>query len=212
MKYLFFTIIIGVIGLCNMRVTLGQETIIFHESFETDSSWSKWTHEAIVPQAKWKKMAGTTEGFPEEAKDGFYNATFEYLSTNNETAKLISPSLDFVTIQRYKLELRFWHTQDDFSGNTDNLSVYYKVNIDSFWNLLRTYLDPQETWVERVILLPDSIYSDDFYIAFEGLTNRGHGICVDSVVIVETGIIKRYVDTIIASNVTTDFLRSEDPT
>ena len=204
MKTLKQFIFISILLLNINIVTISQ--VIFSENFETSGTQNQWENEYVSGSDDWEFRAGGHDGFPEFAKNGSYNAYFQSFNTESRITKLVSPSIDLATIQKYRVELRFWHAMDDFIENTDMLYIYIKTHEDSSWINLKTYTEPEETWVERIILLDDSLYTDDVYIAFEGRTNRGHGICIDSVVLIETGILDRYLDTIVVSNASTEFV------
>ena len=217
-----FSIITILIACCFSYGLSQTQEIIFYENFDSTSISSlsnNWTQEKVVGSTliEWTTKDGGHQGNPPSAYQGENNAFFQYQSYNGETTKLITPELVFRdttegndNIIYQKPELRFAHAQDIWiaSGNDwwDKLKVYYKRGVDSAWVLLEEYLDPVTSWTEHSILLPDSSLSSTYYIAFEGITGYGHGVCIDSVRIVETGVIAKYLESIEINQASTSFI------
>ena len=185
---------------------LSQDTL-FTEGFESGSKPAGWSYEFEKGSIEWKYQDGgfnpdNTEGNgrPPYAYEGMYNAMFHYESLSNEKTKLVTPPLDLE--YAVKPELHFWHAQDEILGDHDELKVYYKKGKNKNWRLLASYLDEVSNWVERDLLLPDTALTDSFYIAFEGKTNNGAGACIDSVTILDKGVVSKYVDDISYHQVT----------
>ena len=190
-----------------------QDSIIFNENFEESQIPSEWTQEKVIGDQsgsiiEWEINSGGHSGNPPAPAQGANNAFFQYESYNGETTKLITPKLDISDVT--KPELRFFHAQDIWTASGsdwwDHLKVYYKNGNEASWVLLNEYTEPVEQWVEHSILLPDSSRSSEYYIAFEGITNYGHGVCIDSVTIVETGEISKYIDEIEYKQASTNFV------
>ena len=180
-----------------------QDSIVYIENFETSKIPSEWSQEKVIGDqsgsiVEWTINSGGHSGNPPAPAQGSGNAFFQYESYNGETTKLISPALDLSEVS--KPELRFFHAQDVWTASGsdwwDHLKVYYKTAHDASWVLLNTYTEPVREWTEHNILLPDSSLSSDYYLAFEGITNYGHGVCIDSVTIVETGVVSKYIEQI----------------
>ncbi len=180
--------------------------VIFSENFETEATRDQWdVDEYVSGTVNWRFENGGYVNYPPDPVSGNYNALFQREGVACEATKLVSPSIDLATIQHYKLELRFWHAQVYWHG-TDELTVFYKTGISNPWVELATYTEEIFDWEQHILLLPDSLYTDDFYIAFEGKTHWGYGVCIDSVEIVETGIINRYVDKVNVYQSVTNFV------
>jgi hypothetical protein len=77
--------------------------------------------------------------------------------------------------------LRFWHTQEYWAPDQDELKIYYRTSPSGTWELLASYLNNIPAWTQESMLLPNS--SATYYIAFEGRANYGFGACVDDIVI-----------------------------
>ncbi len=192
--------------------TLAQDTV-FLENFEGTSKPSGWTEEATVADSSqgdkkidWEYQSGGDEGHPFEDVTGDNNALFWYVSYNGEATMLITPPIDLKN--KVKPELRFFHAQVDDGGDYDRLKVYFKNGIDSAWKLLQTYDEPIGSWQLDSILLPDSLLTKDCYIGFEAITGAGHGVVIDSVVIMEKEVKDREVSSLSVSTASTKFIPS----
>lgn len=187
-----------------------SQKIVFSENFESLSIPAGWTQERVVGSdfVPWTIQSGGHQGNPPSAYQGTYNAFFQYQSYNGEITKFITPPIDLSDV--LKPELRFAHAQDIWYASENNwwdrLKIYYKRGTDSTWVLLKEYLEPEPDWTMRSILLPDSSLSSTYYIAFEGITSYGHGVCIDTVRIVETGVIPKYVESIDVVQASTSFI------
>jgi hypothetical protein len=190
-----------------------QDSIIFKENFESTEIPSGWTQEKVVGAqdgsiVEWETKSGGHSGNPPAPAQGMYNAYFQYESYNGEATKLITPQIDLSNVT--KPELNFSHAQDIWTASGsdwwDHLKVYYKKGTDSPWVLLKSYEEPVEEWTRQNILLPDSSLTSTYYIAFEGITNYGHGVCIDSVSVVESGYISKYIEEITYKQASTDFV------
>jgi len=86
-------------------------------------------------------------------------------------------------------ELRFWYTNARRTyiiwNFQDELKVYYKNSAQGQWTLLQNFNTNVTNWTEVSIPLPNP--SDDYYIAFEGISNAGHGVCLDKVQVTGSG-------------------------
>ncbi|MFP4023110.1 MAG: hypothetical protein ACLFVR_01190 [Thiohalospira sp.] len=212
MKTLFVSLII----VCTFFLSGYTQNIVFSENFENvtpPALPSGWTQEKVVggpggSLINWETKTGGHQGNPPEAFQGNYNAIFQYESSGGQATKLITPVINNID-EIIKPELRFAHAQDiwwDDIDYWDQLKVYYKRGADSSWVLLDEFLNPVEDWIYRSILLPDSSLSSTYYIAFEGITGYGHGVCIDSVYIVETGVEPKYIESVTVNQASTNFI------
>jgi hypothetical protein len=183
----------------------------FYEDFEDGGNLpSDWTQEFIHESYLWRASPGgytLNPGIPgsrrpPEAYEGTYNAMFEKYTNTNAITRFVTPeiSLDIAI----KAQLRFYHTQYErtqLSGGAYNdiLRVYGKY-IDELenetWVLLNEYTQEVPSWTLREINIPDSMNNENFKVAFEGQTGPGWGVCIDSVAIIETGVIGRFVKSV----------------
>ena len=202
-----------------VNIAFTQEAVVFHEGFEGGSSPAGWTQERVKglggssSTVNWQYLDGGYYDYPDNAYQGNYNAMFQLESYENEATILITPPVDLTDV--LKPELRFAHIQqtwyftnpdETISEYNDILNVYYKRGEDSSWVLLKSYQNAVEDWVIRSILLPDSSLSSTYYIGFEGITGFGYGTCIDTVSIMETGIIAKYIESYSIQQASTDFI------
>jgi len=207
MKFLSFTLLSILIN-----IAVYSQTVVFSENFESITPPdlpSGWTQEKVVGSTliEWETLSGGHSGNPASASEGSYNAIFQYQSSNGEATKLISPEIDLSDVS--KPELRFDHAQDIwFAGEEDwdQLRVYYKRGVDSAWVMLEEYLYPVENWESRAILLPDSSLCSTYYIAFEGITGYGHGVVIDDIQVVETGVIQLFIESVNVNQASSGFI------
>ncbi|MBS3770812.1 MAG: hypothetical protein KGY69_11225, partial [Bacteroidales bacterium] len=204
----------------SIQVSVGQENdTILYENFESGSLPTDWSNEYVKGTIKWDYQDGgytsnpdvEGSGRPPYAYEGVYNALFHYESLNGEKTKLVTPALNLE--YKVKPELTFWHAQDErytFDAyRNDELRIYYKNSKDGSWVELAEYTSVVEDWTKRSIILPDSSLSSEYYIAFEGKTNNGFGVCIDEVVLEETGVEPKYVDNISYHQASTDFVATQ---
>ena len=201
------------IFICNLLIvfffvttTVGQE-IYFSENFDEANIPETWTQQKVsgASLVEWRTNSGgywdpptePNSGNPAYPFQGAKNALFQYASLDNEQTKLITPPVDLSF--GIKPEIRFWHAQAEryYYGNShDELKIYFKVAKDSSWILLENYPTTVPDWTFRQIQVPDSLLSSTMYFAFEGKTYGGYGVCIDSLTIVETGIIPKYLESL----------------
>ncbi|MBW6514877.1 MAG: choice-of-anchor J domain-containing protein, partial [Candidatus Syntrophosphaera sp.] len=153
-----------------------------YEGFAGTSIPTNWTQEKVVGDYDWTFRAGSASGSPGSAYEGSYNANL-YRANQPATTKLITPALDLSAAVPGSAKLSFWHTQAQrLQGQTpiqDMLKVYYKTSSGGNWILLVEYTENIPDWREDVIDLLNP--SEAYYIAFEGITVKGNGVCVDAV-------------------------------
>ena len=178
---------------------------IFYEGFEHGILPNGWDELKVKGKpnsdiVNWKytqysymNSAGIV-AWPDTVAKGHYVARFDYQSDNKEATKLIMPPQNLNG--RTKVVLSFWHAQAAWTWDYptwDILRLYYKRGADSSWKILEMFEDAVNSWTKREILLPDSILSSTFYIAFEATTNYGFGVCIDEVRLIETGVMQRSI-------------------
>lgn len=138
-----------------------------------------WTEEFVSGSQNWSKSNGGQSGNPSTAYSGTGNALFFSASYASNTTKLISPPLKIEALSNAVLKFR--HAQYPWSGDQDELRVYYRTSATANWNLLETYTSSVTSWTERIISLPD--VSQTYFIAFEGKSKWGYGVCIDDVIV-----------------------------
>ena len=165
---------------CLVAVT----TFPFNEGFETGLIPTCWSQEFEAGSVNWTynnggQGAGTTIT---SAHTGSFNAMF-YDTSSSAVVKLVSPKLDLTGLTNATLS--FWHAQEVWAGSQDELRVYYKTSAAGSWTLIpgQEYLNSIDAWTEETIVLPNP--SAEYYIAFEGTGDFGHGVLLDDVKVEE---------------------------
>ncbi len=151
------------------------DTLSFSEGFEGGCLPECWDYDG----SEWYYADGVIGGNPSSAHNGSFCALFYNMVHPIEVSKLISPQIDMSNYS--SASLKFWHTQAvwNWTGNHDELCVYYKNHPDSSWNLLAAYTDPIESWTLDSIELPT--LSNSYFIAFEATGNYGYTIGIDDI-------------------------------
>lgn len=171
---------------------------------------SGWTEQYVSGSRTWRFENGgyaptgaPTFRHPPNAYSGEYNALFQDESIGPKR-KLITPALDLRT--SIKPTLIFWHAQDVWTDNPDELKIYYSITKNPYtWVQIEHYNTPVANWTEREIILPDAVKVQECFIAFEGISNWGWGVCVDDVTIEERGLLQRTVETFSVKQQTATF-------
>ncbi len=191
-----------------------QDTLLGAD-FEGSSIPAGWSQVKIKGDpggiiVEWITKSGGHNGFPSAAAFGSKNAFFFYENYENEATKLVSPPINLSN--KIKPVLSFWHAMMVWNYNNtdywDKLSIYCRKNITSQWRLLKDYNDPQPTWIQRVVQIPDSLTSSSTYISFQGETGYAHGVCIDNALIYETEIKNRRVFSDTVFQASTNFVSS----
>ena len=109
------------------------------------------------------------------AYEGTLNANITH-SDNGNVTKLISPVLDLGTADG--MQLTFAHIQRAWSGDQDELRVYYRTSDTVAWVMAAEYTNEVSTWTVETLNLSGSIYQ----VAFEMTDGYGYGVAIDSIV------------------------------
>ena len=168
----------GTINGWDRTLTTGDDVLF--EGFENAGNIpAGWTQEAVTSSVEWVFQNGGLHGIPASAYEGEYNACFFYEGYGEHSSRLISPEINLVSGE--PLLLSFQHCMHEWIGDQDELRVYYKNSPAGSWNLIpdAVYTENVPDWTQRNLSLPEP--SDIYRIAFEGIANWGHGVCVDNV-------------------------------
>jgi hypothetical protein len=157
----------------------------YYEEFENDAAKLPlcWEQEFVTETfsggpVSWEVVSQYV-GMPGHPHDGALKARF-FSSHEDSKTKLITPRIDLTTIEHPVL--KFWHTQRKWFEAQDVLRIYYKNASNSEWVLLAEYLSEVFDWAEQSLGLPNK--SADYYIAFEGESQYGHGVQLDDISII----------------------------
>lgn len=161
-------------------VTLAMPVTVFpwFEGFET--GLNNWEHEVVSGDYFWDIKTTGAYNKPWSAFEGSNFASFFAATLTQPVARIISPSLVLDPLKSYALEFR--HYQAKYDWDVDQLRVLIKRETATEWEEMAVYAGNEEEWIHQYIDIP---YSETVQIAFEGLSNWGYGIGVDSVVVKE---------------------------
>ena len=153
------------------------QTTLFSEDFEGDSMPAGWTTDG---SGTWTVGTGDYSSST-GAGNGTYNAKITH-SNSGTVTKLITPEIDLSSVS--SAELSFMHVQRSWSGDIDQLRVYYRTSSSGSWNQLVAYTTAFASWTtESGIVLPN--LSSTYQLAFEHTDKYGYGVGVDNIVIVQ---------------------------
>lgn len=116
------------------------------------------------------------------AHQGEYFAKFDH-DNYGDIGRLLSPELDLSELSSPKLS--FWHSQQAYGDDQDELRVYYKTSAAGSWTLIpgAEWTNNIATWTYEEFILPEP--SSTYYIAFEGTDDYGYGVRLDYITIGE---------------------------
>ncbi|MFH0909635.1 MAG: choice-of-anchor D domain-containing protein, partial [bacterium] len=154
-----------------------------NEGFE--GTWSGgapagWTKEIVGGALDWIQYTGGYGSQPAGAHSGSYNALLFIGSRTPNTTRMISPTVDLSSA--ISATMTFWHAQSNWSGDQDDLQVYYRTNATGAWILLAAYSNNIPSWTERAFTLTN--LSSSYQVCFEGVAKWGWGVCLDDVRVV----------------------------
>jgi hypothetical protein len=159
-------------------------TFPFTETFEVaSSSRSCWLNVQEVGTSNWTFATGSSGGAVSSAFEGTLNARFvSDLGTNSPITKLVSPVFDMSTLTNPRL--KFHYAQESWSGDQNELKVYYRISSSDPWIEIGHYTSNVAAWTEVILTLPSP--SASYQIAFEGINNFGRANVVDNVIVEQT--------------------------
>ncbi|MBN2213827.1 MAG: T9SS type A sorting domain-containing protein [Bacteroidales bacterium] len=199
MKKAFLTLITLCISFYGYSQT---DTTIYYlnESFETiPRNWQSLPLDDVI---KWTYQNGGSSGNPVSAYQGSYNAFFYWNGFESKIRDLVSSPINLSAA--VKPRLTFYHTQAQSIDGTDNLKLLFRTSPTASWDTIASYITPISSWTKRSFNIDQEgtqYLTGQFYLAFRGMANGGHGICIDSVKIVETAVITRYINSVTAEDI-----------
>ena len=169
MKKLFFSVFL----LLMMAIGAMAQTTLFSEDFEGGAMPDGWTTEG---PGSWSVGSGdysSTTG----AGQGTYNALITHSDRDNVT-KLISPEIDLSSVT--SATLSFMHIERSWTGDIDELRVYYRASSGDSWAQIAEYTSAYASWTtEEDLVLPNT--SSTYQLAFEMTDNYGYGVGIDNI-------------------------------
>nr|MDA3780626.1 T9SS type A sorting domain-containing protein [Bacteroidales bacterium] len=150
-------------------------SVPYVQDFElSDTMPEYWFQFNSCDTSKWEfKNGGNT--IPVNAYEGNLNVFFQ--SNYSDTACLISPKLDFSSSENALLS--FYIAMPEFNNDVHKLNIKYKEADSLSWKILKSFSEDIHSWQKQVINLPN--LSSQYQVSFEGIADRGLGICLDSI-------------------------------
>lgn len=155
----------------------------FFEPFENGGAipygWSQYNVSNSGPYSavSWVEAGGSKSGVPSAAYSGGYNANLFRANGYPCVTRLVTPMLNLDA--HTNTVLTFWLCMKEYVGSQDQLRIYYRTTSSNSWVLLSTYTNNISSWTQETVSLPEP--SSSYYLAFEGTTRWGYGVCVDNV-------------------------------
>ena len=140
-----------------------------------------WTQTQLTGTNDWT-TAANNQNSTIQPRTGAEMAYF-FAANYTSRTRLETSSLDLTTLTTPVLT--FYYTNVDWSGDIDELRVFYKNSAAGTWTQMAVYTATAGSWTEVNIVLPNP--SDDYYIGFEGKANWGRGVTIDDVLVDEIG-------------------------
>ena len=158
-------------------------TLPFTEGFETSATRPNcWTEDNTNPA--WQFIAGNGGSNPSAAHTGVRDACLKDNSAASNLNKLITPVMNLSGYTN--VQLTFWLFMQSWSGDQDELTVYYRTSLTGSWISLQNYNTSITTWSQKTIALNTT--SAEFQVAFEGNAKYGYGVCIDDISITGTAL------------------------
>ncbi len=142
------------------------------EGFENEATFDCWSQEG---EGEW--LLGSGDGSQSGSHGGQFNVYSPGTTYDGIVTRLISPVLNLGG----EATLSYWHMQRDWSGDQNELRVYYRTSQEDIWHLLQEFTDEISTWTKDSIDLPNP--SATYQIAFEITDNYGRGVAIDDIIV-----------------------------
>jgi hypothetical protein len=154
-------------------------TFPYLETFETGSPMRLgWIQDQVTGTMSWSYGEGAGGGTLNSAHSGSLNARYVDMGSNAVTM-LVSPVLNLSGVTNP--ELTFWYAQEVWSGDQNELKVYYRTASNQPW--VEIYYDAGNVnaWKFYYLSLPSP--TSTYQIAFEGYDYYGYANVIDDVTI-----------------------------
>ncbi len=161
------------------------ETLPFAEGFESEANVPFCWNQEVVNGPSWLVGSGNGDNNPPNAFEGNNNVFFrsDGLFNNGLTTRLVTPELDMSMMDTAVLSFYYTNPMRTFIifDWQDELQLKYKAAVEDDWTLLDSFNSDVDDWTEVSVALP--ALSESYFIAFEGISNSGHGISIDEIMI-----------------------------
>ena len=135
-----------------------------------------WSQSYVSGTHDWTRQTSSSYG------SGTYDAGFTHTTSGTKT-RLLTPQFDLSAY--HTVQIKFKHSQAVWSGDQDELRVYYRPSAASNWVQLAEYTESITTMRQEQIILPAAALTATCQFAFEAYDSYGHGVFVDDFVVEE---------------------------
>jgi hypothetical protein len=167
---------------CAATLCGGVVTVPYREGFDGASA-NCWTNEFVTGTKNWTFNAGSSGGAITAPHSGTRNARFTSSSGGPFTTKLVSPVIDASSLT--VTQVSFWYGQEEWFGDQNILSVYYRNGANDPWVYLWSDSSNVAVWDSAAVVIPST--SATLQIAFEGVDLFGRANVVDDVLVGSAG-------------------------
>ena len=178
------TLALTIIAIMLAMPVLTHAAVLLSEGFEAGIPGA-WSQEYVSSNINWTADTGGHNGNPGAAHSGNSNALFYSGNYNQDSTRLVTPAIDF-TGNTDNPTLSFWLAMDTWGSDLDMLYVYYKTSAGGAWTLIHSNETELTAWTQQTVTLPNP--GATYYIAFEGLSSWGYGVCIDDVEVTGTNL------------------------
>ena len=179
----FLLLFLGVFGfLCSLNADIRYAWGPI--DFEDGKFPSGWTQETVLGSTSWTVEGG--KDTPLTNPDGAHSGSYRIAARCSEehiVTRLISPTVDITDM--VSPQLCFYHAQVNVFDHCDTLRVYYRINDQTKWELLREYAGRFPAWTSEVIDLRNYMLGKAYQVAFEIASNAGKGVVLDDISILQ---------------------------
>ena len=137
-----------------------------------------WTNTNDVGETDWEVSDNPHGSVGTHSGDNVMNF---FQDSDGDQTSLQMPTFDLTSLTNPMLG--FWYTNKAWAGDYDELNIYYRASSSDAWTQLASYTTNMDTWTYDSLALPNP--SATYQIKFEGLSNYGHGINLDDIVVKE---------------------------
>ena len=167
----------------NAQVTTFPWTENFEDTSPTQTQWVcehiAGTNTSVPSGLFWSIKTTTSVGYFSSTGpyEGAKMAVFDTRShTRDGIARFISPVLNLSSTSNPTLD--FFYRNLEWSGDQNELKIYYRTSSTGTWTLIKTFNTSVATWTNSgSITLPNPTAT--YQIALEGIADYGYGLDVD---------------------------------
>lgn len=145
-------------------------------TFASSTALNNWSQQFVTGSTPWTS-SGSNQNNSVTARTGNNLGLFYQGDFSSPITRLVSPPLNLSGASNPVI--KFSYTQVNWSGDQDELKVFYKTSVGGAWAELASYTEEVTSWSDITLNLPNT--NSTYYIAFEGKANYGRGVTLDDI-------------------------------